>query len=631
MSTTPQPKSNRYTLYLTLAALGVVYGDIGTSPLYALRECFHGAYAIEATPTNVLGVLSLIVWALIIVVSIKYVMFILRADNRGEGGNLALMALALPHRMFANRAKKRVWLIQALGLAGAALIYGDGMITPAISVLSAMEGLKIVTPAFTPFVIPLTIAILCLVFVVQRFGTAKVGTVFGPVMVVWFLTLSILGIRAIIDHPTVFVAFNPLLGISFLLEEGKVGILVLGSVFLVATGAEAMFADMGHFGRGPIRIGWFALVMPSLLLNYFGQGALILERPETAHNPFYLLAPPALLIPLVILATLATIIASQALISGAFSLTKQAVQLGYLPRLKIEHTSAKEIGQIYIPLVNYALLACTILLVLFFKSSSNLAAAYGIAVATTMVLTTSTMFFVMIGKWRWHPALATAITVSFLAIDFLFFSANSMKLFEGGWIPLLIAAVIFFLMTTWRNGRLLLGSRLQEITPPIKEFLASISSQKIHRVAGSAIFMTTNLDRTPLALLHNLKHNKILHEQVILLKAEIVEVPHLEDSERVEVHSKGCGFFAITLRFGFMEDTNVIDCFSLIRDRDCHLQIADTTFFLGRETLIPSNLPGMSLLREHIFAFMSRNAQRAPTYFQIPAEKVIEIGFPLEI
>lgn len=631
MSSSIQPKNNRYILSLTLAALGVVYGDIGTSPLYALRECFHGSYAIQPTPTNVLGVLSLIVWTLIIVVSLKYITFILRADNRGEGGNLALMALALPHRMFAHRAKKRVWLIQSLGLAGAALIYGDGMITPAISVLSAMEGLKVVTPALTPFVIPLTILILCGIFLVQRFGTARVGAVFGPIMVLWFLCLSILGIRAIIDYPAVFEALNPLLGISLLLEEGKLGIVVLGSVFLVTTGAEALFADMGHFGRGPIRIGWFGLVMPSLLLNYFGQGALILKRPETVHNPFFLLAPSTFLIPLVILATLATIIASQALISGAFSLTKQAVQLGYLPRLNIQHTSAREIGQIYIPLVNYGLLICTIFFVLIFKSSSDLAAAYGIAVATTMVLTTSTMFFVLIGRWRWNPVLAIAISVGFLAIDLLFLSANSLKFFKGGWIPLFIAVIIFYLMTTWRNGRVLLGSRLQEMTPSIKEFLAGIRNQEVYRVPGSAIFMTTNLERTPIALSHNLKHNKILHQQVILLKAEIAEVPHLEDSERVEVKRKEFGFFAITLRFGFMEDTNVIDCFELIRTQGCNLQIEDTTFFLGRETLIPSRLPGMSFVREHLFAFMSRNAQRAPTYFEIPAEKVIEIGFPLEI
>ncbi|HEX2189697.1 MAG TPA: potassium transporter Kup [Longimicrobiaceae bacterium] len=628
-SSQPPPPSGRYFYVLALTALGVVYGDIGTSPIYALREALGPHYGLAPTPANVLGVLSLIFWALVIVISIKYLGFVMRADNRGEGGMIALTSLvAPPQRM---RPGTRRWTLVLAGLFGASLLYGDSMITPAISVLSAVEGLQVATPYFEPYVIPVTIVILVALFAVQYRGTAGVGKVFGPVTLVWFTTLAVLGIGQIVRSPGVLWAVNPLHGFRFFAENGVAGFLVLGSVFLVVTGGEALYADMGHFGRGPIRFTWFTLVLPALLLNYFGQGALLIARPAAIEHPFFLMAPSWALYPLVALTTLATVIASQAVISGAFSLTRQAVQLGYLPRMEIQHTSERQIGQIYIPSVNWLLMLACIGLVLGFRSSSNLAAAYGVAVTTDMVFTTILFAYVARNRFGWSAWKVAALATAFLVVDLAFWGANIVKVPNGGWFPLVVAAGFFILMTTWKKGRQILGDRLQQQSLPIELFLADVAQKERTRVPGTAVYMYGNPNGTPPALLHNLKHNKVLHERVVFLTVETEEIPLVPDQERVEVVPLGEGFYRIVLRYGFTEDPDIPSALALVREPDLDLRPMQVSYFLGRETLIASKKPGMALWREILFAVMSRNARTATSFFGLPPNRVVELGAQIEL
>ncbi|NOJ92249.1 potassium transporter Kup [Corallococcus coralloides] len=614
---------------LALSALGIVYGDIGTSPLYALRECFTGAHGVTPTPANVLGVLSLIVWSLIIVVSVKYIIFVMRADNRGEGGILALMALAM-HRPRGQSHRARPVLI-TLGLFGAALIYGDGVITPAISVMSAVEGLSVATPVFQPYVIPISLVILLLLFMVQRKGTAGIGSVFGPLMTVWFLVLAVLGVKELLHNPAVLWSLSPVHAVQFFMDNGWHGFLVLGAVILVVTGGEALYADMGHFGAKPIRRAWFGLVLPSLVLNYLGQGALLLRHAEAARNPFFLLAPEWALYPLVALSTAAAVIASQALISGSFSTTRQAMQLGYCPRMEVVHTSAEEMGQIYLPGINGALLVGVIALVLGFGSSSRLAAAYGIAVTTTMGITTLLAYVVARERWGVRRAVALPVVSLFMLVDLAFFGANVAKIPDGGWFPLLLAVCIFTLMTTWKRGRDILAGKLRAASLGLKDLLGSFGDHPPLRVPGTAIFMTGNPEGTPPALLHNLKHNKILHEQVVLLTIIPEEIPHVVAQERVEVEPLEQGFVRVVARYGFMENPSIPDILKRCREKGLQFQLMGTSFFLGRETLIPTKKPGMAAWREALFTWMSRNARSATAYFRIPPNRVVELGSQVEL
>ncbi len=627
----PARPGGRHLAVVSLAALGVVYGDIGTSPLYAIRECFYGEHAVPVSPENVLGVLSLILWSLLLVISTKYLAFILRADNRGEGGILALMALIHPEHSPAKVRPRGQWLLIALGLFGAALLYGDGMITPAISVLSAVEGLEVATPIFRPYVIPLTVGILIGLFLFQRRGTAGIGAVFGPITLVWFATLAGLGIAGIAKQPGVLAAVNPLHAFAFFVHNGLRGFLVLGAVFLVVTGGEALYADMGHFGARPIRLTWFAVVLPALLLNYFGQGALLLADPGTAHNPFYRMAPDWALYPLVVLATAATVIASQAVISGAFSLTMQAVQLGYAPRLSIEHTSAEAMGQIYMPQVNWLLMAATIGLVLGFGSSSNLAAAYGVAVTTTMVITTVLFYVVAREIWGWRRWAIGALCLSFLVVDVSFFGASMVKVAQGGWFPLLVAAGIFTLMTTWRTGRKILRSRLQDGVVDASHFLIEGGIQKLPRVPGAGLFLTSSPDGVPVVLLHNIKHNKVLHEKVVLFTISNEDVPTVSRAERVELQDLGQGFYRLIAHYGFMESPNVPRILHLAKAKGLDVDPNQASYFLGREHLIATEKPGMALWREKLFVLMSRNAQGATAYFHLPPNRVVELGAQIEL
>jgi KUP system potassium uptake protein len=617
----------RYLALLALTALGVVYGDIGTSPLYAVRESFH-FYDLAPTQPNVFGVLSLVFWSLVLVISTKYAVFVLRADNRGEGGILALTALVTP--VGAMRKGGR-WVLIMLGLFGTALLYGDGMITPAISVLSAVEGLKVATPFFEPYIIPITITILVGLFAMQSRGTASVGRIFGPLTLLWFGTLAVLGISWIVQAPRVLMSMNPLHAVHFFVQNGWHGFLVLGSVFLVVTGGEALYADMGHFGRRPIRLAWFSVALPALLLNYFGQGALLLIRPAAVENPFFEMAPRWALYPVVVIATLAAIIASQALISGAFSLTMQAVQLGYMPRVNIEHTSSKERGQIYIPSINWALMVSCIGLVLGFRSSSNIAAAYGVAVTTTMVITTLLLFTVERERWKWPLWASLGFTAFFLAVDLAFWGANIVKIPHGGWFPLVVGVLIFAAMTTWKTGRRILASRLAEASLPWEFFVHDVATTKLHRVPGTAVFMYGNPEGTPPALLHSLKHYKVIHEQVVLLAIDTAEVPHVSPEERFTVDALGRGFFRIVLLYGFMEEPDVPTALAEVKTRGLNLSPGQTTFFLGRETLIPSKRPGMALWREKLFALMSRNARPATAFFGLPPNRVVELGAQIEL
>ena len=630
MSESDRPRpGKRYFLTLSLGALGVVYGDIGTSPLYALRECFHHSTGISPTRGNVLGILSLIVWSLILVVTVKYLVFVMRADNRGEGGILALLALVAPPRGAPPRGGRL--LLALMGVFGAALLYGDGMITPAISVLGAVEGLNVATPLFEPYIIPISVAILVGLFVVQSRGTAAIGRFFGPVMVVWFAVLSVLGIKEIVHAPQVFAAVLPHHAVAFMLHHRWAGFLVLGSVFLVVTGGEALYADMGHFGKGPIRAAWFAVALPALLLNYFGQGALVLRDPAAVENPFYRLAPGWALYPLVVLASAAAVIASQALISGAFSLTRQAVQLGYSPRVDIEHTSSREIGQIYIPGVNRLLMVACIALVLGFRSSSNLAAAYGIAVTATMGITTVLFYFVARERFGWSRLQAGVPAAFFLAVDLAFFLANATKIAHGGWFPLLVGAAVFTAMTTWKTGRSILAQRLTETTLPVDLFLEDVGRSLPHRVPGTAVFMFGNPTGVPPALLHNLKHNQVLHETVVLLRVDTEEVPVVDPAGRVTVEELGHGFFRMVMRYGFMEDPDVPGALAEVEHPRLKLPPMRTTYFLGRETLIASKRPGMAIWREQLFAVMSRNARTATSFFGLPPNRVVELGAQIEL
>jgi KUP system potassium uptake protein len=620
-------RSPRKLLPLTLTAIGVVYGDIGTSPLYALRECFFGSHSVPPTHENVLGVLSLIIYSLLIVISVKYIAIVMRADNGGEGGILALTAL-LP-RPAANGSRWTVFVL--MGIFGAALLYGDGIITPAITVLGAIEGLTAATPLFQPYVVPIAVAILTGVFAIQRHGTHRVGVLFGPIMVLWFIAIAVLGISWLIEEPIVLSAVDPRHAVAFFGEHGWHGFAVLGAVFLVVTGGEALYADMGHFGKRPIRVAWFALVLPALLLNYFGQGALLLRDPGAAAQPFFLLAPEWALFPVVGLATAAAIIASQALISGAFSLTRQAIQLGYCPRLDIEHTSSDEMGQVYVPQVNWALMASTIAVVIGFGSSTALAAAYGIAVTLTMVITALLLHVVATEQWRWPAAVVFAVTGIFLTVDLAFFGANALKMAHGGWLPLVIGGLLFTLMTTWKTGRQIVAQRLTARTVPLEEFIARVAESHPARVPGTAVFMTGQPRGTPPALAHNLRYNKVLHERVVTLLVTTRPVPHVPREEQVTIRALGRGVFDVVVQYGFMEDPDIPAALLLARLQGLEIDHEDVTYFLGRETLIVTGAPGMALWRERLFVLMARNAVRATAFFRLPPERVVELGVQVEL
>lgn len=630
--TTPppaHPAGRNQLLLLALGALGVVYGDIGTSPLYAFRESFHEGHGIPLTPENVIGILSLIFWSLIIIISIKYIVFVMRADNHGEGGILALTTLITP---LQNRQGGRTrWLLILLGLFGTALLYGDGIITPAISVLSAVEGLGVATPFFEPFIIPITIAILVALFLLQRSGTERVGRIFGPITLLWFSVLALLGIWWIVQQPSVLAAVNPLRGLNFFQQNGWPGFLVLGSVFLVVTGGEALYADMGHFGKAPIRLAWFAVVLPALMLNYFGQGALLITNRAAVENPFYYMAPSWALYPVVVLATLATVIASQALITGAFSLTRQAVQLGYLPRVVIAHTSPEAVGQIYIPIVNWLLLASCIGLVLVARSSTQLAAAYGVAVTTTMVITTLLLFVVARERWKWSLPVAVLFTAFFLVIDLGFWGANLVKIPAGGWFPLVVGVIILTIMTTWKRGREIVREIMGVTSVRFDDFAARFQTAPALRVPGTAVYMYSDPDCTPPALLHNLQHNKVLHEEVILLSIKTNEVPYVPAAERVEVQRLKNDFYRVVLRYGFMENPDVPRDLALARQSGLAIELDEVSYFLGRERLLPTSRPGMAIWRERLFELMSRNAQDAAMFFRLPPDQVVELGVRVEM
>lgn len=611
---------------LVLGALGIVFGDIGTSPLYTLRQCFTMVGAVS--DAAVLGVLSLVFWALVIVVTIKYVLVVMRADNRGEGGILALTALAL--RATSRTGRVHNWIIAA-GLVGAALFYGDGVITPAISVLSAVEGIKVATPALESYVLPLAILLLVLLFFMQRHGTARVGNLFGPVMLLWFVVLAVLGIIQVVRHPDVLLAINPFYAANFIAASPWTGFILLGAVVLAVTGAEALYADMGHFGPQPIRIAWLWIVFPALLLNYFGQGALLLHVPEALANPFFYLAPEWALYPMVVLASAATIIASQAVISGTFSLTRQAVQLGYLPRLEIRHTSAEEIGQIYVPRVNKFLLVAIIVVVLGFQSSDNLGAAYGIAVTGTMTITTVLAFVYMYGVLHWSFLRAGALFGALLVIDVAFLSANLFKIEEGGWFPLAVAVFLCTVMSTWRWGRDVLLQRRGRQTLTVEDFLSTIKPGHPQRVPGTAIFMTGNTSVVPGALLHNLKHNKVLHERVVLMTVQTQDVPRVPEEERLEIRHLGDNFYAIVVRYGFMDQPNIPRALAQCRVMQFRFNLMETSFFVGREKILPAKRRGPARWRRQLFVLMSNNMLDATEFFRIPPNRVVELGGQVEL
>jgi KUP system potassium uptake protein len=624
----PDRADGRRLAGLTLAAIGVVYGDIGTSPLYTLRAAFAPHGGLPIADATVLGVLSLIFWALLLVVTIKYVAVIMRADNQGEGGVLALVSLALRGLRTGGRGRG---LAIVAAMVGAALFYGDGVLTPAISVLSAVEGLEVATPAFRPYVVPITVAILAALFVVQHRGTAAVGVLFGPVMCLWFAVLACLGIWQILANPEVLQALDPAHGIRLFATHGWVAFLALGAVVLAVTGAEALYADMGHFGRRPIGLAWLAIVLPALLLNYFGQGALLLREPDALANPFYRLAPPWALYPMVVLATVATIIASQAVISGVFSLTRQAVQLGYLPRLEVRHTSARAIGQVYLPRINWLLMATVIAVVVGFGSSSALAGAYGIAVVGTMIASSLLALVVALTLWHWRPWLAAPLFALLLAIDLGFLGANLNKIPDGGWFPLALAALGLLLMSTWRRGRSTVFDRLYRQAPALPSFLASIKREPPARVPGTAVFLTNNLDVVPRALLHNLKHNQVLHERVVTLRVVTEDVPRVPRSERVEVEHLGANVHRVLVRYGFMETPDVPAALLPCQLGPPELSIMDTSFFLSRETYLRSGRPDLPPWREHLFILLANSALDATRFFKLPPDRVVEVGSQVEI
>lgn len=613
---------------LVVAAVGVVYGDIGTSPLYTLKEVFAGHYGVRADIDGVLGILSLILWSLVWVVSLKYVLFMLRADNGGEGGVMALTTLA---RRATSAYPRLSGVLLLLGLFGTALFYGDSMITPAISVLSAVEGLEVALPGVGHWVIPTTVVLLVGLFLIQKHGTARIGILFGPVMVLWFSMLGLLGIKGIVARPEVLQAVNPWWAFNFFVAHPGIGITILGAVVLALTGAEALYADMGHFGRKPIVRAWFSLVLPGLVLNYFGQGALLLENPEAARNPFYLLAPAWALLPMIALATLSTIIASQAVISGAFSLSRQAIQLGYIPRMQVQHTSSAAQGQIYIGVVNWALMVAVVLLVIGFGSAGALAAAYGVAVTTTMLIDTVLVAAVMLLLWETPRWLAIPVLAGFLIVDAMFFSANVPKIFQGGAFPVIAGVALFVLMTSWKWGKNRLLEQLDETALPMQSFLSSIRLQPPHRVEGTAIFLTARADAVPHALLHNLLHNKVLHEQIVLLTVLSEDVPRVDEESRYEVACYGDGFFRVLLHFGFMEEPNVPEALRLCNIEGLDFAPMRTTYFLSRETVIAPRQMGLVTWPKRLFAFLQKNANSSMSYFQLPVNRVIELGAQVKI
>ena len=653
MSGDPHAKvSPKQLAVLAVAAIGVVYGDIGTSPLYALKECFIGPHGVAVTKPNVLGVLSLVFWALNFVVTFKYLTVVMRADNQGEGGILALLALVRPHGEGRPSGKYR-WLV-AVGLFGAALLYGDGIITPAISVLGAVEGLTIATPALQPWVVPIAVVIISGLFAVQRRGTAGIGAVFGPVTLVWFISISVLGVTGIMRHPSVLAALNPWYAANFLWHEGRTGLMVLSAVVLVITGAEALYADMGHFGKRPIRVAWYSVVLPALALNYFGQGAILLESPAAARNPFYALVPSWALYPMVGIATAAAIVASQALISGAFSLTRQAVQLGYSPRVNIVHTSSSKIGQIYIPQVNNALWIACVGLVLAFQSTTNLAATYGVAVTGTMMTTTVLLLVVARNSWGWSLWKVVLLGGLFLVVDMAFFVTNLFKIPDGGWFPLTVAVLIYLLMSTWKKGRARLSEIVLENTLPIDLFLSDIGKRKPARVPGTAVFLTSVRGGAPPVLLHHLKHNKVLHEKVILLSVMGMEIPQVGEVDRVRYRELGEGFCEVVAHYGFMETPDVPSLLQTLNlqygdGRRRGVEVMATSFYLGRETLIITDgrrrgaaarvqskvqadptRSNMARWRKKLFIFMARNAQSATAFFGLPPNRVVELGAQIQ-
>jgi len=624
----PVAPRGRDLFLLCIGALGIVYGDIGTSPLYAFRVCFSGRHSVPLDPPNVLGVLSLIFWTLVLVVGVKYHGWILRLDNRGEGGILALMGL-VPRESPGGRAP--VGAVALLGVLGVALFYGDGIITPAISVVSAVEGLKLVSAATEHLVVPISVALLFLLFLFQRRGTGQIARTFGGVMLLWFATIGVLGITGIVRHPEVLRAVDPRHAAGFFSKNGFAGFLVLGAVFLVATGAEALYADMGQFGKRPMRIDWVALVLPALVLNYFGQGALLLGDPRAARNPFYLLAPGWAVMPLVVLATLAALIAAQAVISGAFNLTRQVVQLGYLPRVSIVHASSAEMGQIYIRGISWAGMLGTVAVVLLFQNSTRLADAYGVSIATAMAVTTLLAYGVSRDVLGWSAGKALLVTALFMAISFVFIAANLVKVLQGGWVSLLVAAATFTLMTTWRRGRLILGKRLEADTVPLDLFLDGVSRKPRLRVSGTAVFMDRVSAGTPRALLLNFRHNKAMHERVIFLTVSTEPVSFVSRRRRLEIEPLKEGFHRVTLRYGFMQDPNVPRALEGVKIDGRKFDMMDTTFFLGRETLIPKGALGMAVWRERLFALMSRNATSAMAFYRLPPNRVVELGAQIEL
>ncbi len=610
-----------------MGAIGVVYGDIGTSPLYALKEVFaHGH--VPLTPDNIYGVLSLVFWTLSIVVSVKYVMLILRADNNGEGGLIAMLALASQAVREQPVLRRRLLL---LGIFGTAIFFGDGVITPAISVLSAVEGLEVAAPGLHRYVVPLTLAVLTLLFIFQRFGTGSVGRLFGPITVLWFAVLAALGAVHIAENPAILWALSPHHALGFMVSQPAIAFIALGSVVLCVTGAEALYADMGHFGKRPIRLAWFSLVMPALVINYFGQGAMLLLHPENVRNPFYEMAPTWALYPLIGLATCATVIASQALITAAFSVTKQAIQLGYLPRLRISHTSVKETGQVYVPFVNWSLYACIVLAVIVFGSSSKLAGAYGIAVTIDMLITTTMTFFVIRYGWKYPWSLCLAATGFFFVVDTVFFAANAVKLFDGGWFPVVLGALMFTLMMTWKQGRRLMRDRMRDDSIDLKSFLDAVFVSPPTRVPGTAVFLVSEQGFTPNALLHNLKHNKVLHETNLFVTVEHLEIPWLSFDKRCRIESLGRDCWQVTMSFGFKNDPDVPESLELLKLRGVELDPMDTSYFLSRDIVIPTLGHGMAMWREKLFASMHRNAAAAADFLRLPANRVVELGSKVEI
>ncbi len=629
------PATGKRLVGLSMAALGIVYGDIGTSPIYAFKECFAPGHGAPVSTSNVLGVVSLILWSLLLIVTVKYLVYVLRADNKGEGGILALLSLAFPEAKTGHRSRLAK-SFAAIGIGGACLLYGDGIITPAISVLGAVEGLKMAGAGLDRFILPISVIIILVLFAAQRFGTAKVGRIFGPITLVWFVTIAVLGIRGILMQPEILKAFNPLHGLSFLAGHGKIGLVVLGSVVLAVTGGEALYADMGHFGPRPIRLAWFVAVFPALILNYLGQGALLLAQPEIAatstFNPFYQLCPQWALYPLVILATAAAIIASQALISGAYSLTMHAIQLGYMPRLVIEHTSEHERGQIYMPQVNFALMVACLGLIFGFKTSENLASAYGVAVTFTMVTTTLLFFFASQRVFGWSRLHASLVAGGMLMVEGPLAIANLLKIPHGGWFPLLIAGAMFLIMSTWKTGRRLVWERLRISAMPAVKFVADMAKKDTLRVAGTAVYMASSPHTTPMALLHNLKHNKVLHKRVVFFTICVDEDPVVDKAHRLEVERMEAGFWRVQAHYGFMETPNIQAILRQCAEHDLEFHEMDTTFFLSRETVIPkADNGGMNIWQEHLFAIMVRNALSATAYFRLPANRVVELGMQVEI